>query len=159
MRRSNKKIGFRNGNSMIEIGVVMIIAAVGISAALLAYKKLFIPMQGDAAFSQISSVVDATERSKNTSGGTYPVASSAKIPTVTNLLIELGGIDQSRDVADWTYSCTAGSGQTITIVTSPYSSEVIAQLAATKVVSNKAPWTATVAGTTVTVTMANAVCN
>jgi Tfp pilus assembly protein PilE len=153
-RKTNKRSGF----TVIEIGIVLLVGLGLIAAAVGAYKKIYIPQQGDAAFSQISSVMNGIERSKLTSGGTYPVGSTAKIPTIVNLLNELGGADNTADISDWTYDCDSGSGKTITLVTTAYSDPIIAALAATKITSNKSPWSATASSSVVTATLSNAIC-
>jgi hypothetical protein len=103
--------------------------------------------------------MNAAERAKITSGGTYPAAAAATAVTgIPNLLMELGGLSNSRDVAAWTYSCPAGSNRTLTLVTTSFPDPTIATIAGTKIVANKAPWTAVVAGSVVTVTLPNIVC-
>jgi len=158
-QRSTGKNGSRAGMTIIELSLVIVVATVLIAMAIAGYKKVYIPMKGDAAFSQISSVIDSLERVRNSNGGVYPVAAAAKISATAVIENELGGATNSQDVADWTYDCADGSDQTITVVTNSFSDPTVAAIAASKTSSAKTPWVATVAGSVVTFTLANVVCH
>jgi len=145
--------------TIVETGFAIVIGLVIIVGAIAGYKKLYIPMKGDAAFSKESSVINAIERSKMSNSGVYPAAATANLSAIAILQNELGGAANSVDVANWTYDCSAGSGQTITLVSTPYDDATVASIAAQKVNSALSPWTATVAGSTITATLANVTCN
>lgn len=157
MRRSqNRKM--RSGFTLIEIGMVIIVGLLLIGGAIGGYKKIYLPMKGDVAFSQISSVIDAVERSKGSNSNVYPTGSTAKVSSIDVILNELGGASNSADVADWTFDCSAGSGKTATLVTTAFSDPVVANIASTKITNAKSPWSATVSGSVVTATIDNVVC-
>jgi len=159
-RRVKKgKHGNRSGMTIVETGFAILIGLVVIGASIAAYNKMYIPMKGDAAYQTVSSVLSATERVKSSNNNVYPVAATANISTIALLENELGGATNSRDVANWTYDCSAGSGQTITITTTAFDDPTVASIASQKVNTNSAPWTATVAGNIVTATLANVTCN
>jgi len=150
---------WRNGVTMIELGFVIAVGAVMALGAYGGYKKIYLPMKGDNAYSQIASVTSALERVKATNGSVYPVASTANISTISMIENELGGAANSRDVANWTYNCSSGSGQTITLTTTAFDDPVIASLAAQKVTNALSPWVATATGNTITATLSNVNCN
>ena len=154
----NRRNG-RSGFTIIELGLVIVIALVLVIAAIGGYKKMYIPMKGDSAFKQISSVTFAIERTKASNDNVYPTAASAKVSSIAMLQNELGGAANSKDVADWTYDCSAGSGQTITLTTTSFQDATVAAIAAQKVNSSLAPWTAAVAGNVVTASLPNVTCN
>jgi len=153
------KRNMRKGMGTMDLALALVIFVVVIGGSILAYKKLYIPSMGDSAFKQISSVVSAIERTKMSNDYAFPTANVANLNAVPLVLDELGGVNNSRDVANWTYDCSAGSGQTVTLTTTAFSDPTIANIAANKANTTLRPWTAIVAGSVVSVTLANATCN
>lgn len=156
--RGKKSFG-RAGFTMVELALVIGIVIVVVSGGLAGYKKIYIPMKGDAAFKQIASVTTAIERTTMSNNNVYPVANTAAIDSINVITNELGGINNSLDVAKWTYRCTAGAGQRITVVTTAYDDPTVASIASQKVNTSLSPWTSVVAGNVITLTLANVTCN
>lgn len=155
----SKKRGF----SILELGIVFVIIGVVVIAAFTGYNKLYLPSVADGEYKKISSVISGADRSKNLNGGVYPVGSTSAITValLPNLANSLGGAGGVKDLAGWTYDCTAGSGKTVTIVPPTYDDPVVAGIVASLINSNNDAWSAAVSGatsTTVTVTKANATC-
>ena len=159
MIKRNQTRNMRKGMTIVETGFAIVIGLVVIVGAIAGYKKMYIPMKGDAAFSKESSVINALERTKMSNSGVYPAASTAKLSTISMIQNELGGASNSVDVADWTYGCSAGSGKTITLTSTPYDDPTVAAIASQKINSSLSPWTASVSGNTVTAKLANVTCN
>ena len=158
-RKETKKAGF----SILELGIVFVVIGVVVIAAFTGYNKLYLPSVADGAYKKISSVISGADRSKNLNGGVYPVGSTSAItvPLLPNLANSLGGVGGVKDLAGWTYDCTAGSGQTVTIIPPAYDDPVIAGIVSSLINSNNDAWTAVVSGatlTSVTITKANATC-
>lgn len=157
-RKNRRLVRHRAGMTIVETALVSVLGLGVMVSALTGYKKLYIPQKGDSAFAQISLVLDAIERTKLSNSGVYPIGGGAKISSFQLLGNELGGTSNFSDVADWTYSCASGSGQTVTLVTSPYSNNTIAQIASAKITSNKLPFVASALNGIVTVTLTNVTC-
>ncbi len=151
--------GKKRGFTMVELLLVILIGGILIVAGVQGYNKIYLPTQADAEVKKITFVLGGIERVKNNfNKGAYQGKARGTIKTNLSLTNALGGATGINDVGEWTYACTAGGAQTITIVTSNYDNLTKAQMIVAGVNNNLSPWVATLTGTGVTVTKANSTC-
>lgn len=143
---------------MTELVIAIVIVGIVLAVVYVVGGGMKASSKGDAAFTRISSVISGIERAKQDHGGVYIAQAATKISLTPLLVQEMGGAANTRDVADWTYACAAGSDKTITLTTTNFESTDVANLAAAKVNGNLAPWNAVAAGSTLTLTLNNIVC-
>ncbi|MCL4432130.1 MAG: prepilin-type N-terminal cleavage/methylation domain-containing protein [Epsilonproteobacteria bacterium] len=148
--------GFRKGFTMTELAFVLVIGGLVITVGLMAFNKMYSPTVANNEYSKAMQVMGAVERAAGDSGGTYPAYNAGTmIPAATAVSNQMGG--NTRDVAGWQYGCPAAA-TTATITTNTLSSTTVASLLATKINGSSPNWAATPAGSVVTITKNNILC-
>ena len=149
----------RKGVTIIELSIVLIVAGIVVIAAFTGYNKIYLPTKASAEKQKISAVLIGLERVKFINGGPYPVQAMGKLSSMPIMINVLGGIGAIKDVSDWTYDCSIGSNQTITLQTTPLDDPIVISIIADMINSDNDGWTATAGPlNSVTVTKPNAIC-
>ncbi|MDD4969845.1 MAG: type II secretion system protein [Paludibacter sp.] len=149
----------RSGFAMLEIVIGIAIVSLIIAAAVVYGPKMMVGRKSDIGFASFKSIDTALVDVYNSNGAAYPSGTGA-ISTTTSLYNALGGATATKDLTGWTYSCTAGSGKTMTIVTTPFESAEVQSSLVDKINGRALPWTAAASGTNaVTITKTNVTCN
>lgn len=157
MTEKAQNYGMRKGFAMLEITIGIAIVGLIIAAAVVYGPKMMVGRKSEIGFASFKSIDNALIEVRNNNGNAYPVGSGAISGA---LLTSLGGATAVRDLTGWTYSCTAGSGKTITIVTTDFESTDVQADLINKINGRVQGWTAAASGTAgVTATKANVTCN
>lgn len=148
--------GFRKGFTLTELAFVLVIGGIIIGIALLAFSKMYSPTVANSEYSRAMQVIGAVERASSDAGGAYPAAAAGSaVPSVVAVSNQMGG--NTADVAGWQYGCPA-AGTTATITTGSLSSATVASILASKITGSSPNWTAAAAGSVVTITKSNLLC-
>jgi len=150
--------GMRKGFTMIELIISIVVISLGVWIVMVGYPKIKTSMNAKNALTQATTVVGAFDEYKNSyNNGAYMATTSKTIATIPLMKDLMGGANGIADVSGWRYGCTAGTASTASIITTNYESPEIARLAAKQISANLG-WTATAAGSAVTMSKANVVC-
>lgn len=155
-----RKKGMRTAATMLEGLLWAAFAVIIIAMGYGIYNKISGNAKTDKEFRKVQSVHGAIERSANFNNGIYPASASARLDAIPVLANSLGGANGPgiKDVAAWTYSCSAGADTTITLTTSNYNNTVIRDQLVTQVNKALAPWTAVASGNRVVMSLSNVTC-
>ena len=162
MNRKGAKVSTRGakmraGYGMVEIMLGIVIVAVLIGGAYVAFQKIYMPAQADKETKKITLVIAGAERVKSYNGGAYPDDAGA-ITTIPKLMNALGGAKGTRDVGTWTYSCPNGGDSTVSFTTTAYDSPEKQAIIIDKINDQMSPWTAQASGQAITFQKTNASC-
>jgi prepilin-type N-terminal cleavage/methylation domain-containing protein len=152
----------RKGVTLIELSIVLVIAGIIIVGVFAVAPKIMTGSKADVVVSAFSGLDNALESAKANNSGAYKAVGAATAITTAALpaiASELGGDTATKDLTGWTYRCPAGSGQTMTIVTSSLESPAVQAAALSKINGRYAPWSAVASGTNaLTITKSNVTC-
>ena len=138
---ARKTGSMRDGYSLVELMLIIVIIAVMIDGIYTSFHKIYLSTQADRVVKKVSTVVAGIERVESRNGGVYP-AYSGNIVNDTLLKNSLGGTKGTKDIQNWTYACTAGSDTTLTVTTEPMDNGEKADLVVSDLNNEIVPWTA-----------------
>lgn len=152
------KCKMRKALTVIELTVVLFFVGIVAVAVYSNAGKLFSSVSGDTEHQRVTSVMGGIERSKKIHGSVYPASGGANLSTITDIITSMGGPEATADVANWTYSCAAGSNTSVVVTTTDYESKLVRDLVIGLINTNNQPWTAKESGDAVVFTKANVTC-
>lgn len=155
---SQQKYKMRKALTVIELAVVLFFVGIVAVAVYSNAGKLFSSVSGDTEHERVTSVMSGIERSKKIHGSVYPASGGANLSTITDVITSMGGPAATADVANWTYSCAAGSNTSVVVTTTAYESTLVRDLVIGLVTTNNQPWTAVASGNAVVFTKSNVTC-
>lgn len=146
----------RPGFAMLDFIVTIVLVGLAITLTIIYGPKLMTGRKSDIGLASFRSLESGIEAVRLNNGGAYPAATGA---ISGQLLTSLGGTTATKDLTGWTYGCTAGAGQTITIVTTSFESTEIADDFINKINGHVKPWAAVASGTNAaTITKSGVTC-
>lgn len=154
--KKDKNQQMRHGFAMLDFIVTIVLVGLAITLTIIYGPKLMTGRKSDIGLASFRSLESGLEAVRLNNGGAYPTGSGA---ISGQLLTSLGGATATKDLTGWTYGCTAGAGQTITIVTPSFESAEIASDFINKINGHVKPWAAVASGTNAaTITKAGVTC-
>lgn len=162
-----RREGSDKGMTILEIALVIVIAAIIIGVALKVYQKINARTVANAKFQVLSQLLTAVDTVANERGGVYPDSSGNIDPNSTDngikaIVNTLGGQKAAFEFRQWTYDCPNGNGSTITIHAYGFENTTIRDLVVDKINSGEfSGWTAAPGGSDseIILTKNNVVCD
>lgn len=138
-----KRRDAQKGMTIMEIALVIVIAAIIIGAAITVYQKINNRTVANAKFQVLTQLLSAIDTIANERGGVYPAASNAPIDPNTSdegikaIVNMLGGQQAVFEYKQWTYDCSEGNDSAITVTAYGFENQTIRDLVIDKINSKQ----------------------